>query len=447
MKTAEPPDQQALQSLSQLLQLEQQARSALTTQELAFVMVNDSRLLLDYRQALLWSCDRSRIDAISGLAVVEQDAPFNIWLSGLCKRWQDQPDAQHIHSLNTAGLATDDLPLWAEHFPAHLIWMPLRHVDGRLLGALLLARETLLPSSQEPLAALLINAYGHAWAALLGKSSRRKTGQSHKRRWLAGLLATAVLLSLPVRQSVLAPAEIVARQPSVLRAPLQGVVEKILVKPNELVQAGQVLVQLDARELQSRLESSRQAMAIADAEFRQAQQQALSDERSKATLAVLQGRREQAQTEVYYLQESLKRMNILAPRAGVAVFDDPSDWVGRPVSLGERIMLVAEPSEAQLDIQLPIADAIDLQPGADILMFLNTDPTSPLPASLQRLAYRASPTADGSMAYRLKAEFTEADPRIRVGLKGTAKLYGERTSVLYYLLRRPLSALRIWLAL
>ncbi|MCI8211817.1 hypothetical protein AUC61_19985 [Pseudomonas sp. S25] len=443
---AETSDQQALQSLSQLLQLEQQARSALTAQELAFVMVNDSRLLLDYRQALLWNHDRGRLDAISGLAVVEQDAPFILWLSGLCKRWQQQPHARHLHAINTAELATDDLPLWAEHFPSQLIWMPLLHADGKLLGALLLARETPLPDGQEPLATLLLNAYGHAWSALLGKAARRKPGQSRKRWWLAALFASAVLLSLPVRQSVLAPAEIVARHPSVMRAPLQGVVEKILVQPNELVQVGQALVQLDARELQSRLESSRQAMAIADAEFRQAQQQALNDERSKATLAVLQGRREQAQTEVYYLQESLKRMNIQSPRAGVAVFDDPSDWVGRPVSLGERIMLVAEPSEAQLDIQLPIADAIDLQPGAQILMFLNTDPTSPLTASLQRLAYRASPTADGNMAYRLKAEFADADPRIRVGLKGTAKLYGESTSVLYYLLRRPLSALRIWLA-
>ena len=33
------------------------------------------------------------------------------------------------------------------------------------------------------------------------------------------------------------------------------------------------------------------------------------------------------------------------------------------------------------------------------------------------------------------------------GLKGTAKVYGERTSLFTYLLRRPLATLRIWLAL
>jgi hypothetical protein len=51
------------------------------------------------------------------------------------------------------------------------------------------------------------------------------------------------------------------------------------------------------------------------------------------------------------------------------------------------------------------------------------------------------------MAYRLKAEFDETDPRIRVGLKGTAKVYAGRASLIYYLLRRPLATARIWLAL
>ena len=207
------------------------------------------------------------------------------------------------------------------------------------------------------------------------------------------------------------------------------------------------MIELDGREVQSRLESARQAFAVAEADFRQAQQQALSDERSKAGLAVLQGRREQAMSEVNFLQQNLERTRILAPHAGVALFDDPSDWIGRPVALGEQIMQVADPARTQLEIQLPVTDAIELQSGAPVLLFLNTDPSAPLRASLKRLGYRASATAEGAMAYRLKGAFEAPDPRIRIGLKGTAKVYGERTSLFTYLLRRPLATLRIWLAL
>lgn len=46
----------------------------------------------------------------------------------------------------------------------------------------------------------------------------------------------------------------------------------------------------------------------------------------------------------------------------------------------------------------------------------------------------------GQLAYRLDARFDEAPPRI--GLRGTAKLFGERAPLALYLLRRPLAGLR-----
>jgi multidrug efflux pump subunit AcrA (membrane-fusion protein) len=223
------------------------------------------------------------------------------------------------------------------------------------------------------------------------------------------------------------------------------VVEGILVLPNQVVKTGEPLAQLDRRELESRLENARQTLAAAEAQLRQTRQQALFDERAKAALAELTSHRDQARADTDYLQENLQRTLILAPRDGVAIFDDPSDWIGRPVALGERIMQVADPHDTRLEIQLPVGDAIALQPDAEVRLFLNSQPGSPLLATLERHAYRASAGADGSMAYRLQAQFSEADPRLRVGLKGTAKLYGESTLLFNYLLRRPLAALRVYL--
>jgi len=435
-------------ALAGLVQLERQARAVDSTAALGFVMVNDTRRLLPYRQAMLWDARDAALACLSGLAAVEPDAPFNHWLAGHCRRWQAQHPGPALAQVNASALDSSDQAQWAEYLPPWLVWLPLARRDGQPLGALLLARDQPLDGNEASLLALLQDAYGHAWANLQPARARTLKGLRRDRRWwLGGAAAVLALLLLPIRQSALAPAEIAALQPSVLRAPLQGVVERLLVEPNQSVKAGEALIQLDARELQSRLEASRQALAIAEGEFRQAQQQALSDARSKAGLAVLQGRREQAMAEVRYLEQSLQRTRILAPHDGVALFDDPAQWQGRPVSLGEQIMQVADPARTQLDIQLPVSDAIELDNDAAVLLFLNTDPAAPLPARLKRLGYRATATADGNMAYRLKAAFEEADPRIRIGLKGTAKVYGERTTLFTYLLRRPLATLRIWLAL
>ena len=435
-------------ALAGLVQLERQVRAAEDMAALGFVMVNDSRRLLPYRQAMLWDAREQRLLSLSGLATVEADAPFNHWLASHCRVWQQQHPGPKLAQFNASQLGAADQAQWAEYLPSWLVWLPLADRHGHLLGALLLARDQPLDGNDASLLPLMQDAFGHAWASLQPARQRPLQRLRRDRRWwLGGAGALLVILLLPIRQAALAPAEIVALQPSVLRAPLQGVVERLLVEPNQSVKAGQPLIQLDARELQSRLEASRQAMAIAEGEFRQAQQQALSDARSKAGLAVLQGRREQAMAEVRFLEQSLERTRILAPHDGVALFDDPAQWQGRPVSLGEQIMQVADPAHTQLEIQLPVTDAIELQTGAEVLLFLNTDPAAPLQGSLKRLGYRATATAEGGMAYRLKAAFSEADPRIRIGLKGTAKVYGERTTLFTYLLRRPLATLRIWFAL
>ncbi|MFJ4142781.1 efflux RND transporter periplasmic adaptor subunit [Pseudomonas sp. NPDC089734] len=441
------PHSRSMEHLTLLVQLEQQVRAADSLQALGFIMLNDSRSLLEYRQAILWRSDTQSLQGFSGLAVVEQQAPMVTWLNRQCRRWEQTDNARHIHALDISSVAVEDQPQWREYCAQHLIWLPLQKAGGPLLGALLLSRDDPLRDTECLLAPLLLDCYGHAWSSLLGHRPRRQPLRRRKRLWWAAGLAMAVVLMLPVRQSVLAPAEIVAREPAVLRAPLAAVVDRILVQPNQRVTAGQPLVQLDTREQTNHLESARQAYAVADAELRQAQQQALFDERSKASLATLQGRREQARNDVEFYTANLNRLRIEAPRDGIAIFDDPSDWIGRPVTLGERIMLIAEPQDADLEIQLPVADAIDLQPRTPVKLFLNTDPTAPLEATLQRIGYRASVNPDGVMAYRLKGSFDTQDPRIRIGLKGSAKLYAEPTVLFYYLLRRPLAALRIHVGL
>ena len=70
--------------LSTLVQLVKRARHAATAQELAFVMVNETNVLVPYRQAVLWRREargRGGVVAISGSAVVERNAPITLWLN------------------------------------------------------------------------------------------------------------------------------------------------------------------------------------------------------------------------------------------------------------------------------------------------------------------------------------------------------------------------------
>ena len=101
-----------------------------------------------------------------------------------------------------------------------------------------------------------------------------------------------------------------------------------------------------------------------------------------------------------------------------------------------------------LEAEIPIADAVALPEGAEVRFFMNVEPTNPVEAKLSYVAYRAESTAEGVLAYRARARFTmsaEDAKRLRIGLCGTAKFYGERTALGLYLLRKLLSVMRRWL--
>ena len=119
----------------------------------------------------------------------------------------------------------------------------------------------------------------------------------------------------------------------------------------------------------------------------------------------------------------------------------------RPVVAGEKIMQIADPAKVELEIMLPISDAINLEPGAETVFFLNIDPQTPLGARVRWSSFRATATAEGFLAFRLKAEFVDGESPPRIGLRGTAKVFGDETSIFFFLFRRPLAKARQWLGL
>jgi hypothetical protein len=186
---------------------------------------------------------------------------------------------------------------------------------------------------------------------------------------------------------------------------------------------------------------------VAEAEYRQAAQEALFDDKSRSKLTVLKARADQRRTDVTYAQSMLDRVRVTASRDGLALFDDPNDWIGRPVTIGERLLEIADPAQGELEIWLPVADAITLTSGADVEFFLNIAPGSPLRGKLRQASYEATLSPANLLGYRLKATLDDPAHMPRIGLRGTAKIYGEKVTLFYYLARRPLAAARQFLGL
>lgn len=93
---------------------------------------------------------------------------------------------------------------------------------------------------------------------------------------------------------------------------------------------------------------------------------------------------------------------------------------------------------------VPVKDAIVLEPGNEVRLFLDTDPLRGMSATVQYVIYE--PTISGEFpAYKVRATLSADDTLPRIGLRGTARIYGQQTTLFYYVLRRPITAARQWL--
>ncbi|MBF0181527.1 MAG: HlyD family efflux transporter periplasmic adaptor subunit [Magnetococcales bacterium] len=430
--------------LALLIHLQQRLCRAASPEEIRYILVNETHPLLPCRQAILWD-HAGQVAAISGVVEPERHAPFVQWLRKL------HPEL--AKGIDPAGERWDASRLpdalrerWAEWLPPEGWALPLRHgADKGVAGVWLMTR----PAGGEWTEMERTMAIHLAETAALALASQRTSppwqpGARIGTRLLK-LLALAGLLLLPVPLTVLAPAEVVAVDPAVIRAPMDGVVDEFLVRPNQEVVAGQPLFRLDATTLDGKLEVAVKALETVETEYRQNAQQAIQDPASKTRMAILAGRIEEQRLEVGHLRDLLERIRVKSPRAGVAIFNDPYDWIGRPVVTGERVLGVATPDDTEVEAWLAAGDLIRLAPGAPVTMFPNIDPLHPLRARLRYLAYEADKRPDGAYAYRLRATIDPGEARPRVGWKGSARIDGERVTLAYWLLRRPLAVTRQWL--
>ena len=427
--------------------LEARARAAENVAELGFSMANDSHPALHFRQALVIG-ERVDVVAVSGLAKLTDDSPYLIWLKRAWPWVIEQLPESGWFSPSADQLATapgDIADGWQEWWPTGVQVVRLTRRAGEPLGWVAFLLDQPPASEISAMLDRVAHTWAYCWEMLAGKPRRglkaRWQALNVRRRRLA-LLALGLLCLFPVRQTVLAPAEIVPVDAMVITAALDGVIKTVHVRPNEPVKAGDRLFSLDDTTLRNRLEITGKSVAVADAELQAATQMAFNDSRSRAELATLIGRAQERRAELNAVQAQLSRIDAIAPYDGVAVFADPDDWQGKPVVTGERIMLLANPDKPGMLIHLPVADAITLDHGAPVKLFLTVHPLSPVAGEITETSYQATLSPDGIASYRLRASVASTDERI--GLRGTAKLYGDRVVLGYYLMRKPLAKLREW---
>lgn len=437
------------QDLARLVVLQNSAHEPETAQEFAIFVTNQSHQLSPFFQSLCWhknSLNKVEVMAVSGVSSIDSNAIIVRFMVKLIKAIIAMDGSEKSKIIDQKKVPGRLQKEWIEMMPPYCQWLPFTK-DGKTEAGMVIFYEEPVTAKQKTLFDPLSKTYGHVWYTLPENRKKAKgfigrMTRSGLTKWIV-LACVIIILAIPVRESALAPGQVVATKPAIVGSSVSGIIKQIHVQPNDFVTKGDLLVSLDATESVSALEIAQKELDSAKTEFIIASQRAFSSEDAKAEVSLLKSRAESAELKVVQAKQLLDRTRIYAARDGIAIYTDEYEFLGQLVEVGQRIMLLADVNAVELNISMPVGDTIDFKVDDQVRFFLNTDPTRPVKAFLRQNSYEPRNDESGEYVFQLKASFEDEDFQGRIGWAGTAKVYSsDRISLFMYIFRRPIASVR-----
>lgn len=435
----------AVSALQFMLKLEADVRATKTVAELAFLAVNGARKLTNARQVFLLRATGPRsfkIMSISSMASVEGESPLVLWVERMAARIaKDAVSAKTICFSLPAYCMAEDAETGTYPF-REMLWVPLNDLGGATVAGLLLAREQPWTQDSQAPIARFAEACAYSWDLLTRPLAARWKRRVNRRVLLAGVALIALLAFVPVPMTALAPAEVVARAPTVIAAPIEGLIDEILVDPSSRVKAGDVLFRFNDTQARNAAEVAEREVEVAEAKLRQARQGAFVDAAYNHDVAIAQTNLSVKKSERDYARDLLTKSTVVADRDGLVLYSDKRDLIGRPVAIGQRVMEISDPDDVALRILLPVDDAAVIGKDAAVRLFLDSDPLHPISGIATRTSHIARLNEGNQLSFAIHAAPQVQGRPPRLGLRGTAQVFGSRVPLAYFLFRRPLTYMR-----
>jgi len=331
-------------------------------------------------------------------------------------------------------VAHRDLARATKH--SSILTLPLRDNVGAVIGAIVLERgaETPFDAIDADTGELIGELLGpeitkrrelERWFAgrALGGTRRfvqRLFGPRHAAVKFAAVVIVALVAFLSVATGdfrVSARTVIEGQQQRAAVAPFDGFVASASARAGDEVSAGQLLAELDDREV--RLELAR-GMAEREQAARK-YREALS-ERDGAASRIYAAQQAQAEAQVELAEHKLERTRILAPFDGVVVSGDLSQLLGAPVERGKVLFELAPLGQYRVILQVDDRDISLIEEAQQGELVLTGIAGTTIPFTVKTIT-SVSTAEEGRNYFRVEAEIDDAADRLRPGMEGIGKIH------------------------
>lgn len=271
-----------------------------------------------------------------------------------------------------------------------------------------------------------------AAGAMLKKQSRPAAALSNTAPAVLEFLPTDVTLvkTRDLRQLLPLSGSLRAVNQVSVKAKVPGEVREVLVREGEAVKAGQVLVRMDAREYQARMDQARGSLMAARGQLDMATKtrdnnKALLDkgfisrnafDNADSQFEIARANVESAQGALDVAQKALADTVIRAPISGLV--SSRAVQPGEKVSADNRLLDVVDLAQMEMEAAVPASDIMSVTLGQEVQVKIEG-----MPVSLTGKVARINPaTQAGSRSIMVYVQIDNPQNVLRAGMFGEAQL-------------------------
>ncbi len=291
-----------------------------------------------------------------------------------------------------------------------------------------------------PLLKVLRQAKPEGFGALLNRLWRRM--KLSQRRLILGLgVVLAGIMAMPVKERIKAPASLEPMVRRVVAAPFNSTLRETKVEAGDLVGEGDLLAELDGREIRFQLAEAVANRARATKEADRALDAGKVAESQMARLEALSHEQQQLINE-----ERQKFLEIRSPIRGVVLQGDLERAEGAPLQTGDRLFEIAPVDEMLIEIALPQSEIAYVREGMPIQLHLEAHPGKVFDAEITRIPPR-SEIRENMNVFVCEASILNEQGDLRPGMNGEAKVIADRQMLIWTLIRPAVNycRLKLWL--
>lgn len=322
--------------------------------------------------------------------------------------------------------------------------VPLAGPGALAAGALLVDRPAAWPlAASERLVLEQVARWAGPMLALADQADRWVAGRPRRlaAQWAAQLrdprrpalrlglvtvgLALAGLTLWPVPQRVTADAVVEGERELAVTAPFEAYIESAAVKAGAVVRSGDLLAQMDTRDL--RLEAARWQSEGAQHERRYIDALARRD---RAAAGVARAAMDESQAQLALVEQRLARAAVRAEMDGRVIAGDLSQQLGVPVKQGQLLFRLAPLDGYRVVLKVDERDIREVAVGQVGTLVLAGATEQRLPVVVQHIA--APEAAEGQNRFRVEAALQQAPAGLvlRPGMEGVGKIEVGRASLI-----------------